>query len=259
MNGSRTAHLRGLIGLTVILIPFTIFLSRALAIEEVSETFVQANELYRDEKFTEAATLYEGILKSEKNPIYYYNLGNVYFKAKKIGLAIVNYERARKGLPRDSDILENLQYVRGLIEYKVDDKRNWFVRQANKTLNLMTFSEALSLALTAYFLFAVGFLISLIRRGKPLLGNWGTAAVLFVFLCSTPLLLKFAESKIHEPAIVTASQAEVRYAPSSSDQIAFRLVEGLEVIIEDRKLDWYRIRLNDDRTGWIAKDQVTLI
>ncbi|MEK7243343.1 MAG: tetratricopeptide repeat protein [Thermodesulfobacteriota bacterium] len=60
--------------------------------------------------------------------VFFYNLGNSYFKTKKIGLAILAYERARLLEPRNSDILYNLNYAKGILEYKIEDKRNWYLK-----------------------------------------------------------------------------------------------------------------------------------
>ena len=56
--------------------------------------------------------------------------------------------------------------------------------------------------------------------------------------------------------VVVEQEAEVRYGPSFNDQLAFRLVEGLKVMINDSKEDWYRITLNDGQSGWILKSKV---
>ena len=108
----------------------------------VAEQFAKASQLYKNGKYDDAVKAYEEIAKEKPAAEVYYNLGNAYFKTKKIGLAILNYERARRQMPRDSDILANLAYVNQLIEYKIDDKANWYLRKKSELLSLVTFSEA---------------------------------------------------------------------------------------------------------------------
>ena len=196
------------------------------------------------------------MLKEKPLAEIYYNLGNAYFKAGKLGSAVLNYERALNLKPRDPDILANFFYVTRLIEYKIEDKRNWYQRKVSQLLAYVTLEECLLLCFTAYFIFILGLLLSLVFKKFPLFGKMGTIAVIFVILCSVPLLLKYTESGAGKRGVVTEAQAEVRYGPSTSDQIAFRLVEGLEVILDDEKEDWYRVRLRDGRSGWTAKSQV---
>src|SRR5882724_4891553 len=68
-----------------------------------------ANQLYDSGKFAEAAAAYEKI--EPKTAYVYYNLGNAWFRQGKLGLAILNYERARRLTPRDPDILANLKFA----------------------------------------------------------------------------------------------------------------------------------------------------
>ena len=221
------------------------------------DRFGEANQFYRDKNYDEAVRIYEEIAMSGPKAEIYYNLGNSYFKSKKLGLAILNYERARRLRPRDRDVLTNLVYANRLIEYRIEDKRNWYFRKKSELLQFATIEECWALALGAYFLFMVGLFISLARRQRPLFGRLGALAVCLLIFCSVPLLLKLGERGMGRPGIVTEPQAEVRYGPSNSDRIAFRLVEGLKVSLNDEKQDWYRIQLTDGRGGWVPKSQVT--
>lgn len=235
------------------------FSGSAFAVSNVEDQFREANRLYRDGKYAEAARIYEEIAESKPMAEVYYNLGNAYFKDQKLGSAILNYERARRYGPRDRDILANLSYAERLIEYKVEDKRNWYFRKKSEWLKYVSFEECGLLALGAYFLFGSGFLIALLRKKRPLFGTSGALAFAFVVFCLVPLLLKYGEFGRGRRAVVTQAQAEVRYGPSPSDRIAFRLVEGLEISVHDEKQDWYRIQLNDGRSGWVPQSQVTPI
>ncbi|MBR4592073.1 MAG: tetratricopeptide repeat protein, partial [Elusimicrobiaceae bacterium] len=69
----------------------------------------QAEELYRQGKFSAALSTYEQILKTHPNdPFVYYNIGNCYFKMGSKGLAAANFYRAFRLAPRDEDIRHNL-------------------------------------------------------------------------------------------------------------------------------------------------------
>ena len=74
-----------------------------------SDGFKSANELYDAGKFAEAAAVYEKI--EPKTAHVYYNLGNAHFREGKLGLAILDYERARRLAPRDPDIVANLKFA----------------------------------------------------------------------------------------------------------------------------------------------------
>jgi tetratricopeptide (TPR) repeat protein len=238
---------------------FLLFASSAFSEAVRLDQFQQGNHLYREGKYLDAANVYEGLVENKLFAELYYNLGNAYFKAGKPGLAVLNYERALNLNPRDRDILANLSYVTRLIEYKIEDKRNWYQRKVSQLLRLVTFDECMFISFLAYFVFMAGLVIHLAVKKVPLFEKAGRLALVFVILCSLPLLLKYAESGAGKRGIVTDLQTEVRYGPSGSDRIAFRLAEGLEVILDDEKEDWYRIRLRDGRSGWAVKTEVTAI
>ena len=91
-----------------ILIIFAFFKSFLLC-ESLNELFDQANKLYIEESYIESIKLYENILENNKgNSKIYYNLGNAYFRIKKVGLAIWAYKNALRLNPRNKDISYNL-------------------------------------------------------------------------------------------------------------------------------------------------------
>src|SRR5271169_6740835 len=88
-----------------ILLVWLLGLSGAFA--SPSDDFKAANQLYNDGKFAEAAAAYEKI--EPKTAHVYYNLGNAWFRQNRLGLAVLNYARARQLAPRDPDIVANLK------------------------------------------------------------------------------------------------------------------------------------------------------
>src|SRR5580698_1456330 len=91
-----TITLMGLLGLSA-------------AVAASADDFKAANQLYDNGKFAEAAAAYEKI--EPKTAHVYYNLGNAWFRQNKLGLAILDYARARQLAPRDPDILANLKFA----------------------------------------------------------------------------------------------------------------------------------------------------
>lgn len=241
-----------------VLFTFLIGFGSLLFAEDGVITFQKANQLYADGKYSEAVSSYQDLLKSEKFAEIYYNLGNAHFKDKQIGKAILNYERAKRLDPRDPDIRSNLAYANRLIEYKIEDKRSWYLRKINELISYLRFEECWLLFLGSYSIFLISVLFAFVRK-RPLFGKMNNVFLILVIIALFPLLLKFGESGMNQEAIVTAKQAEVRYGPSTVDRIAFRLVEGLKVAIHDHKQDWYRILLRGGRSGWVRESELSVI
>ena len=227
--------------------------------EEVSQ-FQEANHLYREGKHAQAIPIYEKL--SELHPdaaVFLYNLGNSYYRTRALGKAIRAYERARLFDPRNPDIKSNLNYVRSLLEYRLDDKRNWYIRAGEHVLELFASNEIYFGLALSYFLFIASCVFGIfIRRGMS--WGWKRKTFLFIFLIFVLLALaKHVEKDVIRDAIVMTNDAEVRYGPSDSDQVAFRLGEGLKVYVVDEREDWSRVLLVNGETGWMKNSQIGLI
>ncbi|HEU4495424.1 MAG TPA: tetratricopeptide repeat protein, partial [Flavobacterium sp.] len=82
---------------------------------QAQDAFDKANELYRKDKFQDAAKEYETILKSGKHsPELYFNLGNAYYKLNKTAPSIYNYEKALQLDPGYEDARNNLQFAQNM-------------------------------------------------------------------------------------------------------------------------------------------------
>src|SRR5438552_9134717 len=97
--------------------------------EDVSTAFDQANRLYEEGKFTEAAAAYEKMLQQgQASPALYFNLGNALFKAGQVGRAVLNYRLAERLAPRDTDIRANLKFARGSVAPGATPTPGWWQR-----------------------------------------------------------------------------------------------------------------------------------
>jgi tetratricopeptide (TPR) repeat protein len=94
----------------IICIISVVLLNFAVKAQDPKQLFNQANELYKQKEYEQAAQVYENIatLGYESAEVYY-NLGNCYYKTNQIGLTILNYERAKKIEPDNDDIEFNLK------------------------------------------------------------------------------------------------------------------------------------------------------
>lgn len=228
--------------------------------ESPAALFKKANAAYRNGDYTAATSGYESlIMRNWKNANVYYNLGNVYFKEKRLGQAILNYEKARRQDPRDRDISANLAYVRGLLEYRVEDKRNWYLKAGEAILASFTSREIGIVSLLLGLLFWISWGISLYLHPNSAWG-WKRKALLGVTLvCVSLWVLRGWHDVTFEEAIAIKPQAAVRYGPSPKDQVAFRLGEGIKVRIKNRQGEWSRVVLANGETGWMNQEDVGIV
>lgn len=221
------------------------------------ELFEKANQFYYGEKYGEARKLYADL--AERYPGYgalAYNLGNANVRLGKTGPAILAYEKALREEPRNSDIQKNLDYVRSRLPYKLEDKRNWYLRAGETVLKKLTEKEVDLLAALAYLLFMTSLLVPLFFRGTL---PFGFVQKAFGLLLAAALLLyaaKSVESRFLRDAVVMSKKADVRFGPSDGDRVAFKLGEGLKVYVIDRRENWSRILLANGESGWIKNDAI---
>ncbi len=220
--------------------------------------FDEANKLYEAGKYFEAAAAYNALLSSgNKSAEVYYNLGNAYFKDKKTGLAILNYEKALKLAPRDADIKYNLEFARSFIkEAAVEDTLTKFL---NSLYYYLTLNE-LCILLALAFLSVMGLLTYRLFQ-KNELSYWlaFSCSVIFglVFIFSA---LRIFENETTRAAIVIAPSVEAKAAPLETNPASFTIPEGKKVQILNSRKDWVEIFLkSENMKGWIKQEAIAEI
>ncbi len=230
--------------------------ARAWDAQTISD-FQKANTAYREGKFDEAIKGYEALAAAHPNAaVFQYDLAGALHRKGKLGASILAYERARLIEPRNQDVLYNLNYVRGLLEYRVEDKRAWYISAAETVMGYVTLKEVMAAAFASFAVFALVWAHALFfRRDEP----WGwRRKSLFVLFAFFALLagIKNVQYRLFSDAIVTVKEAPVRYGPSTSDQTAFRIGEGLKVYVVDKRDDWSRVLLPNNESGWVKNSEI---
>jgi hypothetical protein len=226
------------------------------ACASVSDDFKAANQLYDAGKFAEAAAAYEKV--EPKTAHVYYNLGNAWFRQGKLGVAILNYERARRLTPRDPDILANLKFAEQRLGVdEVNAAPRAIQRFLRSAIISRTASEWSVFELTALWLtvLAVGASIFL---PKTRTGALVIAAAGFVgFAISTVAL---GSEVIGEPAgpraIVVVAETEARFAPMADSTVHFKLAEGTNIGVREDRGQWLFVERADGQQGWVRSESV---
>ena len=226
-----------------------------------AERFKQANELYRQGRYREAAPLYEKLAsEGASGAALYYNLGNTYFKQGQIGRAVLFYERAIRLAPKDKEILGNLAYAREFVQDKVvaPEPSAW-MRRLVYFYELLTLNMTMLLSSFFYFILVLVVCSFIVRpASRRAIRKW---LILFSILLSLSLPLLGAKlfSQRYAEAVVIAREVEVRYGPSPQETKAFLLHEGTSCAIRDVSGEWVLIWLANDRGGWVPRESLEQI
>ena len=100
-----------------------------ISIATAQTTYQEANQLYADGNYIDAAAAYEYMLQQNQTPELYYNLGNAYYRQDELAKAIINYERALRLKPYYKDARYNLRFAQSRIIDNIEDKDAFFISQ----------------------------------------------------------------------------------------------------------------------------------
>jgi tetratricopeptide (TPR) repeat protein len=227
--------------------------------QEPEEVLVAANTAYGDGEYGRAAQLYEQLIDSgADNGHLYYNLGNAYLRAGRVGRAIAAYRIGQHHMPRNQDLAANLAFARSLTKDALAPAE---ASPVLRTLFAWHYGTSMRELLTAMLVVNLLFwctLAALLFRRKSEILRWAAVGLLLVLLAvgASASVRVVAPQRI---AVVQAPEIEVRSGTSRDTVVRFKLHEGAEATVLDSGGGWARIALPNGEQGWVERENVELI
>ena len=234
----------------------------------------RADSAYNKENYREAIELYRQSIELEgKSSTAYYNLGNAYFRNDNLGMAVLNYERALRLDPTNSDARQNLEFVRSRIQDRPEDDTTFFSTIHNKVVSAFTPDTWAWLAFAIFVLLAGAVALYIFSNEIVLrkAGFFGGLVLLFVFAYSLFVAADAAgTAQSHESAVVTAPSTQLSSAPRAAKTASDKVVtihEGTKVEIVDSVATpddpaspkWYEVKINNNTRAWLRAIDVERI
>lgn len=222
--------------------------------------FKNAGELYKKGQYKEAIAEYEKVIQSgSESGNLYYDIGNCYFKLGNFGKTILNYERAKKFIPRDNDLKSNYTLAKSrALKFNIPEKKSFLLRMAGLFFEGLTVNELTALLISIYLCVILIFTICLFWQFSKLkIRILSMALILFFLLGNISLYDKIKQ--INSAAIVITDGAQARFEPFENATVFFELSEGAKIEIIDLKETWLKIKRCDGKIGWINKNSVEKI
>jgi len=236
---------------------------------QAKDLFRQANELaavssdQAEDLYGKAAMRYERMIREGgvQNGKIYYNLGNVYFRMKDLGRAILNYRRAEQYIPNDPNLKQNLDYARDRRRDDIEEK------QETKVLKTLFFWHYDLSTETRVITFTVCFMLLWVLASVRIFTRatflrWGITVSLFLsLLLAGSLLAEEVSLRNSRPGVVISQEVVARKGNSETYEPSFKepLHSGTEfTFIEDRG-NWVQIELTDARTCWVPSEDIALV
>ena len=225
------------------------------------ELFRQGNNFYQESRYQEAIDSYEQILaRGLENGYVYYNLGNALLKEQRIGEAILQYERAKRLLPRDEDIAFNLNYARALTLDKMETEDGRLSQAFAAVRDYFTPNEvALALWIGYGLLTCIIIAFMFVQRGWKRLLLFPALPAAFLLLGAALLLAIQSSYHQRDDAILLVEQAAAKTGPGEGYSDVFEIHEGAKIRIQREKLDWVEVKLPNRVIGWIPKSDLERI
>lgn len=220
--------------------------------------FYKGNTLYEEGNYDEAIQAYTRLLDRRlESGNLYYNLGNCYFKKGELGKAALNYERAKRLIPRDSDLKSNYAFAVSRIQYDIASKRPWSKRVTD-FFQFLSLNELTLLVSSAFVLLVLFFVLRLFIHGVR-----KYTVVVVLCLISVIVVLSFPLVEriiiLDKEAVVIAEKPEVRFEPLDNATTHFLLYEGMKITVLQSKERWSKIRRVDGKIGWIKSGNIEKI
>ncbi|BBM84902.1 tetratricopeptide repeat protein [Candidatus Uabimicrobium amorphum] len=230
---------------------------------EIVQKWLQANQTFKNAKNTEdylqAISHYEDILKKGiKNGHIYYNLGNAYYKAKRLDHAILNYKRAQIYIPNDPYLVENLKLAHTKLQQKVKFEKP---TQQNTFRYLFfwhfnwKYDTRLLLFIVTYMCFWL-LLIAKLLSWKIPFWNLFIPVTIFLLAIGCSVAYDSFEDPNSNKAILIGETIEIRKGDATTYELLYgeqKIPGGVEVRVMEERNNWSKIELPDFLYGWVQK------
>ncbi|MET4075085.1 tetratricopeptide repeat protein [Hymenobacter sp. UYCo722] len=186
----------------------------------------------------------QGIERAE----LYCNMGNVYLKTGRLGLARYYYEHGLRLAPWDSQILANRRLVLQRLDINTTPPTIAEIPRFQFIIN-----KATEVSVSGLLLGAVVVLISVYAGNKRYSRQLSiVASTLLISGAGLVIILLFLRLwSGQDAAIVVAHGSAVRMGPSEAARQIAQIKEGQKVLVVKQYRGWIKVSTTTSRQGWI--------
>lgn len=258
MNMTRKTYLF-LLGL-LLLLPL-----RAQESGDSQGTLESGMRAYSEAKYAEAAEIFEQAITESEHPSdkLLYNLGNAYFKQGEYAKALLNYQRAYRLNPSDSDIRHNIRITRSKTVDRMEPKATFFLnRWIDSITHWFGLRGWMAIGLLFFGLSVTGILLYFLSYSRKLRLGGFYGAILGLLLCIFANLMVYRSHRFtHDTtgAIITQAMVMVKTSPDLSSEDMMVVHSGMEVKVIQNLSGLSEVEFPDGSIGWIDEQSYELI
>jgi tetratricopeptide (TPR) repeat protein len=227
----------------------------------LGEDFQKAVESYDQGDFAQAAAGFQAIVdRGYQSAELYYNLGCAYFKAGRLGKAVVNFLRAERMAPDDEDIAINSQFVQ---MYQVDrietGPEKFFPAKVERYLAKLHPNQYFWLSSLAFVLALLFLSLKQLRLLGRTARSIAIMLLLFSLVAGGSMIWLLKVKYLIDEGVVIVEQTEVLSGPGPEFELQFEAHEGLSFRILDQKEKYYLGLFANKLKGWVDVQDVERI
>lgn len=232
--------------------------------QEPQNLFDQGVAAYAKADYTGALNAFKKIEGTgQKSYALFFNIGNVHYKQREYGQAMLYYQRCLKYYSSTPELDQNIALTQKQFIDKLPENPNSLIYQSwNNLVNALNNTQwgVVGLLLFGVTNLAFWFVWSAkhaTARKKALL--W---SLLALFLCISINMLGFIQKEKHQSqhqGIILSPSVNVQSEPSEVSAQLFVIHEGVLVEIKQTQGEWLRIQLSDGKHGWCLKSALEVV
>ena len=236
---------------TLSLLSLLLFLAIGSA-QAADERFAEASSAYSKGQYQLAIENFESLAGDGLSSALLYNLANSYAQNGQTGMAILNYERAARLAPGDSDIQGNLELLR---KEKTLFQEEQTVSQ--RFVGLLGLDRWTILATAGFLLFASCLLFPVTPRLKTSTRRLVAATSLLLLIASVMGIV--GQYRHYHDAVVVVADAKLRISPFESAAASGSIQEGRLLTPVKTHNNFTLVKDETGRSGWLASDEFMFI
>lgn len=227
--------------------------------QEWKSLFDQAHTLYEEEKYQEAAEVYQTLEREGAvSDALYYNMGNVYYKLHQTASSIYYYEKALLLNPEHEKSKINLKFAQKTLLEEIPKTEKLDRRDIiHKSLNGLDYNQwawmSIGFSLLIFLFFVIYYLSENAMVKRLFFGGIFLALVLCIGAIYAAYFEKQYEAS-YNPGIVFNAKTELKSDAKSSSKTVLTLHEGAKVYVLKEKALWSKVRLENQQEGWLLKE-----
>jgi tetratricopeptide (TPR) repeat protein len=238
---------------------FFSFFQGAVSAAPVDYWFEKANTLYEQQNYDSAQIYYEKILSSgTNNSAVCFNLGNTYFRLKKIGLAMLFFEKALRLSPNDPDIIANIKFAQSAIVDRLPTPEQSFIEVVLVRLhNLFSLNAQLWVIFAILLILGIFFSLGIFASSNVRLWIIYLSSILIIVLAGFGISagLKIYSHEKMPYAIVLSPSVEAKNQPNGN-KVLFTVHEGTKFRVRKQVGEWSLVNLPTGVSGWVLSSSL---